>query len=503
MVDSRSKPLVIFEMANNHMGSVAHGLKILQTFSTMVRPHRDVFDFAFKLQYRHLDSFIHPNYQGRRDIKFVKRFEETRLGEPELLVLREGIRESGFIGVCTPFDEVSVDLAEAHGFDYVKIASCSFGDWPLMERIGRASLPIIASTAGSSLETMDRVVSFFDHRNRPLTLLHCVAEYPTQAVHLQLNQLALLKQRYPQHRIGFSTHEEPGNTRFVQMALAKGAQVLEKHVGIPTPQAPLNAYSADLEQTRAWLEAAREALDACGETDDRYVPDAAEAESLHSLRRGVFTLEFLEPGQKLDFSKVMLAMPTVPGQLTANDLSKYAEFYAQEPLSPLAPVLASQCRRLDHLERIYSIVRQVRALLDEGHTVVGTQAEVEISHHYGIDRFEEFGATIINIVNRAYCKKLIVLLPGQNHPEQYHQRKEETFHVLHGNLEVKLDGLPRTFHQGEIITVEPGVRHEFTTESGAIFEEISSTHFKADSFYTDPAINANPGRKTYVTYFFG
>ena len=39
--------------------------------------------------------------------------------------------------------------------------------------------------------------------------------------------------------------------------------------------------------------------------------------------------------------------------------------------------------------------------------------DFEISHHYGIQRFHEFGATIINFVNREYCKKLIVMVPGQ------------------------------------------------------------------------------------------
>ena len=31
-------------------------------------------------------------------------------------------------------------------------------------------------------------------------------------------------------------------------------------------------------------------------------------------------------------------------------------------------------------------------------------------------------------------------LPGQFHPEQYHEQKEETFHVLHGEVELILNG---------------------------------------------------------------
>ena len=50
---------------------------------------------------------------------------------------------------------------------------------------------------------------------------------------LQLNQIDLLRSRYPGHIIGFSTHEDPGNLDAVRIAVAKGAAILEKHVGVP------------------------------------------------------------------------------------------------------------------------------------------------------------------------------------------------------------------------------------------------------------------------------
>jgi quercetin dioxygenase-like cupin family protein len=287
------------------------------------------------------------------------------------------------------------------------------------------------------------------------------------------------------------------------MAVAKGARVFERHVGVPTPDAPLNAYSMNPDQTRRWLEAAVEALEACGEGAHRYQPTRDEAESLHALRRGVYVTEALAAGQVLDPAKVLLAMPTQPGQLTANDLSKYAEFKVLEPILAKGPVMMAAVRRTDHRERVFEIVNRVRALLVQGHAVVPEKADVEISHHYGIERFDEVGATILNVVNRAYCKKLIVVLPGQRHPEQFHKKKEETFHLLHGTLSVKLDGAEREARAGDIFTVERGVRHEFSSPDGAIIEEISSTHFKDDSYYTDPAIAENRQRKTLLTYFFG
>jgi sialic acid synthase SpsE/quercetin dioxygenase-like cupin family protein len=503
MPEASSHPLIVFEMANNHMGQLEHGLQILQTFGARIARFREYFDFSFKLQYRNLDTFIHPDYQQRLDLKFVKRFQETRLSEEHFKTLKAEMDRQGFIPMCTPFDEVSVGRVEDHGFQILKIASCSFGDWPLMERIAASNLPIIASTAGVSQDVIDQVVSFFDHRQRPLTLMHCIGEYPTPASHLQLNQLDFLRQRYPDHRIGFSSHEAPDNTRFVQMALAKGARVLEKHVGLPLPDAPLNAYSCNPDQIEAWLEAALEALQACGASTQRYEPTVSETQSLHELQRGLWATQNIQAGQRVDSKTLLMALPTTPGQLTANALSKYAEFRAIATIPAGSPIQADRVERVDHRDLVLQIVKKVRALLHKGRAVVSEKADVEISHHFGIERFHEIGITIINVVNRAYCKKLIVILPGQHHPEQYHKLKEETFHILHGNLHVKLDGVESVAKPGDVITVEREVRHEFWSDAGSIIEEISSTHFVDDSFYTDERINQNPYRKTRLTYFFG
>jgi N-acetylneuraminate synthase len=107
---------------------------------------------------------------------------------------------------------------------------------------------------------------------------------------------------------------------------------------------------------------------------------------------------------------------------------------------------------------------------------------------------------MITVVNREYCKKILVMLPGQSHPEQFHEKKEETFHVLHGSVKVALDGEEKTYGPGESIHVDRGVRHKMCTVTGTVFEEISSTHYKDDSFYVDPAISRNRDRKTYLTY---
>ena len=106
-------------------------------------------------------------------------------------------------------------------------------------------------------------------------------------------------------------------------------------------------------------------------------------------------------------------------------------------------------------------------LLRQSGVVLPAQVDLEISHHYGIDRFDEFGLTMLTAVNRGYCKKILVLLPGQNHPEQHHKTKEESFHVLYGDVWINLDGQVRNCKPGDVVVVEPGARHSFGTKGGA------------------------------------
>lgn len=492
------QPFFIFEMANNHMGDAAHGIAIIESMHEACKDFP--FEFAFKLQYRDLDTFVHPSFKGRDDIKFVKRFEETRLTQNQFSILLESMRQHGFRTVCTPFDEPSVDRIVADNIEIIKIASCSLTDWPLLEKIAMAGKPVIASTAGATPEEVDNVVSFFLHRGISLTLMHCVAEYPTPDTHLHIARIDALRNRYPDIRIGFSTHEAPDAEVPVMLALAKGACVFEKHVGLPTERFPLNAYSATPAQIKRWLHSAQRAMVMCGSTT---WPEAtpSEQESLSSLRRGVFLKRDMESGEIIGNADICFAFPAVSGQVTANQWSKYSRFSALGTLKNGTPLMQDCVEYRNEREHVLAAVTAVRHLLQAGNIVVPGKSDLEISHHYGMERFAEFGLTMITVVNREYCKKLIVMLPGQTHPEQYHEKKEETFVILHGEMQIWLDGRESLAKRGDVITVQRGVQHKFHTKSGAVFEEISSTHFSDDSFYTDPSITANTHRKTLLTHW--
>jgi sialic acid synthase SpsE/mannose-6-phosphate isomerase-like protein (cupin superfamily) len=493
------RPLFIYEMANNHMGDVAHGIRIIQELKAVSAG----FPFAFcvKLQYRDIASCIHPDYRDRYDFKPVKRFSETHLSWDKYKQIKDAIVDAGFLSMCTPWDEISVEKIVEHGFDFMKIPSCYMTDWPLLEAIARHDLPIVASTAGESLQDIDRVVSFFEHRDKSLAIMHCVGEYPAPDNHLHLGQISLLKKRYPDHEIGYSTHERPDNFEAVKIAIGLGAVMFEKHVGVPTEKYALNSYSATPDQVKLWLQAALDALTMLGDPEKRYPAPENERVALQDLARGAFVKSSVSAGESIKRDNVFFAMPRLAGQLVAQDFSKYSEYIPSEGIPANGAIMRDQVKSLNSREVVYKIVSDVKSLIKKSKVQVPGQCELEISHHYGLDSFREHGLTAITVVNREYCKRLMVVLAGQKHPEQWHEHKDETYHILYGDVCVELNGVRKAHKSNDVITIPHGIRHSFWTKSGAVIEEVSSSYSTNDSYYTDESIQANGNRKTFVTYW--
>ena len=475
--------LFIFEMANNHQGSLDHGKKIVDAMTQVKRKHG--IKAAIKLQYRDLDTFIHRDFRDGSKNNYVPRFLSTRLSEAEFRSLSACIRDAGMGLVITPFDEASVQTAMDHDVDVIKVASCSATDWPLLAAVAETRRPVICSTGGKNPEEIDNIYNFFTHRNVDFALLHCVSLYPTPRDALNLHFMDRLKRRYREVVIGYSGHEEPHNTDVAKIAVAKGAKILERHVGLPTEEIKLNAYSLSPKQVDEWVSAVKIAMEVCGVPDDKPIREA-EIESLRDLSRGVFANTLIREGETLDRSKVYFAFPCVEGQITSGQHTD--KLIASRDYAVDDPILEVCEKTIVELTRKH--IHEYKGFFAEARIKLGEEFEVELSHHYGLRKFPEFGALLVTLVNREYCKKLVSLIPGQVHPVHRHIKKEETFHVLWGDLQVTLNSEFKDLKAGDILLINRGDWHGFTTRSGVVFEEISTKWVRGDSYYHDKKIDA-------------
>jgi len=276
---------------------------------------------------------------------------------------------------------------------------------------------------------------------------------------------------------------------------------LKKHVGIPTDKYELNAYSATSQQVKNWLSEAKKAFVMCGVKGKRPEVNAKELSDLRQFRRGVFASRKIKKGEKIIPENSFLAFPNDEGQLIANELSKYINYTAKKDIKKNEAIYHKNITQSDIREKVYKIVMKVQKMLKDNKVALPDKVDFEISHHYGIDNFSKFGGVLINCINREYAKKLVVVMPGQQHPTHYHKKKEETFHILHGDFTINLDDRKIVCSPGDIITVERGVKHSFQSKKGGILEEVSSTHTVGDSYYDDSKILESKDRKTFLTFW--
>jgi sialic acid synthase SpsE len=346
--------LFVLEMANNHWGSVERGLKIISAFSQVVRFNN--VRAAIKLQLRDVDTFIHKDFRGRSDIRYIKKTLDTKLVPEGFATLVSAIRQASCIPMATPFDEQSVDLCCQLGIPIIKIASSDLNDWLLIEKIAKTNKPVIVSTGGSSLKDLDDLVTFFQNRNIPLAINHCVALYPTEDRELDLNQIDFLKERYPSHTIGFSTHECHDWTASMLIAYAKGARTFERHVDIKADGKPVSPYCSLPEQIDNWFKAFRKAKEMCGSPGiQKRIPSRQELIYLDSLIRGVYSRRDLPTGHILNDDDVYLAIPLQRGQISCRELMR-GEILTRE-------VKKDQAIMIDMIDSPYANIPSLRDLI--------------------------------------------------------------------------------------------------------------------------------------------
>ena len=89
-----------------------------------------------------------------------------------------------------------------------------------------------------------------------------------------------------------------------------------------------------------------------------------------------------------------------------------------------------------------------------------------------------------------YCGKAITCRDGiwsSGGKYHYHEKKDETFFILEGELELDIEGTPIILRHLCEYRIMPGVRHRFRShgDRGCKFIEVSTHHDDADSIRVD------------------
>jgi len=501
------KPLVIFEMANNHMGDLFHAKNIIDSYYRISLPYKKKIDFAFKFQFRDLKTYIHYSFEKKKH-KQVKRFVSTKLSDEEWNFLINFCKKK-FKIICTAFDENSVDLIIKKKFDYLKIASCSLDDWPLLEHIAKNNnkIPMIASLGGADENKIRNQISFFSNRKKKVNYLYCVAKYPTQPNDLNLAYFKFLKEQFGDKILGFSSHENPSEILSGSLAYAMGARIFEKHVDINSKKYSINKYSTTPNQLAKWLENLNLSIDRVGSIKNRNRFLVNEIKSLSAFKRGVYLKPGtkIKRGQQINLMNVEFAFPCSSDQITANDFSKFNIIVSKKNIVGGVKLCKKDVKISRERKEVEIIRDKILSLIYKLKIIISNNQRLEISHHNGIENYHKVGMSMITIYNSKYCKKLLFLFKNQYHPPQFHKKKQETFFVIHGLVNIKIvnknNSKNLVLKVGDLITIFPGEIHSFKciSNDGCVIEELSTKSIKEDSYYLDKTISENKNRKSYIS----
>jgi sialic acid synthase SpsE len=352
--------LFVLEMANNHYGRLDRALKIVREYSRIVRFNN--VRAAIKFQLRDVDNFIHAHFRERTDIRYIKKTLDTQMPRENFIALVDAIKKAGCIPMATPFDERSVEFCVELAVPIIKLASSDVNDWELIEKIAKTRKPVICSTGGTSLKDLDDLVTFFENRNLPLAINHCVSLYPCEDSDLEINQIDFLRKRYPSHVIGLSTHEYHDWDASLQIAYAKGARTFERHIDIEDDGIPVSPYCSIPSQIDSWFRAYNRAKVMCGGSGEtrRTVSDA-EAKYLNALVRGVYARRDLPAGHVIEHEfldrDIYLAIPLQKGQISCRELMSGETL--QSPIAKDQPIL------IDAIDSAYAYHDELKKLIYE------------------------------------------------------------------------------------------------------------------------------------------
>lgn len=137
--------------------------------------------------------------------------------------------DNGINFFSTPFDEESVDYLDNLGVDLIKVASFDITNPSFLKKVAQKNLPVILSTGMSNLSEIKTAYETLKSGTDKIALLHCVSSYPTQPEDSNLASIFVLKQNFD-CVIGHSDHTN--DIKVPLMAVAAGAQVIEKHYRI-------------------------------------------------------------------------------------------------------------------------------------------------------------------------------------------------------------------------------------------------------------------------------
>jgi len=305
--DPCRRPYVIAEAGVNHEGE-------LHIARQMVQEAADAGADAIKFQTYRADTIAVKNSPAYWDLNSEPTTSQhalfskyDRFWKKEFEQIALWCENSGIEFLSTPFDIESVEFLNDL-MAVFKVSSSDITNKPFIQFICEFGKPLLISTGASNLEEIDETLSWIDEEKTPVSLMHCVLNYPTPEELANLAMIKGIKKRYGSRVIGYSDHTLPRNMDNLHTAWLIGAQILEKHFTHDKSLPGNDHYHAmDAHDLKVFRERVTQTQIALGEEDKRALAD--EEPARRNARRSLVTVVPIKAGTTLTMDMVTWKRP--------------------------------------------------------------------------------------------------------------------------------------------------------------------------------------------------
>jgi N-acetylneuraminate synthase/N,N'-diacetyllegionaminate synthase len=299
-LDPRSAPVLIAEIGNNHEGDPAAARALAERAL-------DCGAHIVKFQLIDPERLVSADQTER-----VKQLARFKLPITVYEDIARRVHERGGLFMASAFDLDSL-AAVLPLLDAVKVASGDLDFHPMLAAAARSGKPVVLSTGMATLAEVEQAVGAFKaalpasaRLDDRLALLHCVSLYPTRAEQANLRGMDALRERFGLVT-GYSDHVM--GIEVAAMALARGAQVIEKHFTLDKNASSFrdHALAADPGELARLAALVRAAAGILG--DGNKDEAIADRQAARAVRRSVVAARALAEGSVLAAGDIDFVRP--------------------------------------------------------------------------------------------------------------------------------------------------------------------------------------------------
>lgn len=217
-------PFIIAEVGQAHEGSLGNAMSYIDAVADA-----GVNAVKFQTHFAKEESSKYDDFRVRvfpQDNSRYSYWERMEFSPSEWKQLKDKASDRGLVFLSSPFSILAVKILNKLKIPAWKIASGELSNYPMIDEILNTNLPLLISTGMSSWSEIDEIYKYTASCDR--VIFQCTTQYPSTPETLGLNNITIMKSRYPECVIGLSDHS--GKIYPSLSAYMLGARIFEVHV---------------------------------------------------------------------------------------------------------------------------------------------------------------------------------------------------------------------------------------------------------------------------------